>query len=142
MQRQLERRGALPNLERGEGVHVQLGQDFLDRPADVDVEVAGEGRMDAALEADLGAAALPRLLTAADDLVERHEIGRPAQVGGQLALGKGTEAASEVADVGVVDVARDDVRDGVAADLPAKLVGGSDDRGEVATAGAEELGDV
>ena len=40
--------------------------------------------------------------------------GGPAQVLGQLALGERAEAAAEVADVRVVDVARDDVADRVA----------------------------
>src|SRR5436190_238364 len=113
---------------------VQVGEDLLDRAADVDVEVAREGGMDAALQTDLGAAALPGLLAAADDLVERDEVRRAAQVGRQLALGEGAEAAAEVADVRVVDVASDHVGDGIAADLAAQGVGGCDDCGEVASA--------
>ena len=40
---------------------VQVGQRALDRAHDVDVEVAGEGGVDPALEADLDRAALPGL---------------------------------------------------------------------------------
>ena len=75
------------------------------------VVVAVERRVDAALEADLDGAALPRLLDAADDLVERREVGGAAQVLGELALRERAEAALEVADVRVLDVPRDDVRD-------------------------------
>ena len=120
-------------------MHVQVRQNLLDRAADVHVEVAREGRMDAALQADFGAAALPGLLATADNLVERDEVRGAAQVGRQLPLGKGAEAAAEVADVRVVDVPCDDVGDGVAADLTAQGVGGLNDCGEVVTAGSEEL---
>src|SRR3954471_22851433 len=53
---------ALPDLEGGECVQVQFGQSLLDRPADVDVEVAREGGVDTALKANLGRAALPGFL--------------------------------------------------------------------------------
>src|ERR671939_289710 len=49
----------------------QVGHRRLHRAADVEVRLPGEGGMDAALEADLGRAALPRLLRAADDLLQR-----------------------------------------------------------------------
>src|SRR5213075_2000059 len=109
VERQLEGGSALPDLERREGVDVKPWHGVLDRPADVDVEVAGEGGMDPPLEADLRGAALPGLVAAAHDLIERDEVGRPAQVGGELALRERAEAAAEIADVRVVDVARDDV---------------------------------
>ena len=44
--------------------------------------------MDAALQADLDCAALPGLAAAADDLVERDEVGRAAQVLRQLPFEK------------------------------------------------------
>ena len=91
------------------------------------VVVAGEGRVDPALEADLGRAALPGLARAADDLVERDEVRRAAQVRRQPALREGAEAAAEVADVRVLDVPRDDVADLVAAHLAPEPVGGGED---------------
>ncbi len=103
-EREPEGRRALPDLERREGVHVQIGQLALDRLDELDVVVAGERRVDAALEADLDRASLPGLVAAADDLVERDEIGRAPQVLGQLPFRERAEAATEVADVGVVDV--------------------------------------
>ena len=71
VERLAERRRALPDLERRERVHVQVGQLALDRLADLDVVVAVEARVDPALEADLDRAALPGLVRAADDLLGR-----------------------------------------------------------------------
>ena len=60
-QRHVEPAGAFGHLERGEAVHVDLGRDLLHGPGDVDVVVAVEVGMDAALQAHLGRAALDRL---------------------------------------------------------------------------------
>ncbi len=115
-----EGRRPLPDLERRERVHVDLGDFRLDRAHDARVVVAGERGMDPALEADLGRAALPSLPRAADDLLERNEVRRPAQVPRQLPLRERAEAAAEVADVRVLDVPGHDVRDLVAAGLAAE----------------------
>ena len=120
---------------------VQVGQRLLHRRADLQVRLAGESRVDPALEADLDGAAVPRLPRASDDLLDRHDVRLPAQVRGQLPLGEGAEAAAEVADVGVVDVPRDDVADLVAAGLAAQLVGSGQHRAEVGAARLEEGGD-
>src|SRR4030095_5920561 len=48
-----ERGRALPDLERGEGVDVQVRKVALDRLDELDVVVPGERGMDAALEAHL-----------------------------------------------------------------------------------------
>ena len=126
-EREAERRRALPDLEGRERVHVHVRHRALDRPHDRLVVLAGEGGMDAALETHLGRAALPRLDDAADDLVVRDEVRRPAEVGGELPLREGAEAAAEIADVRVLDVARDDVAHRVAAHLAAEPVGGGED---------------
>ena len=102
------------------------GTRCLDRGDDLRVVVAGEGRVDAALQAHLGGAALPRLDRAPHDLLHRHEERRPAQVLGELALRERAEAALEVADVRVLDVPGDDVADLVAADLAPEPVGGGE----------------
>ena len=102
---------------------MDLGRRRLHRPADLEVGRAAVVGMDAALQAHLGRAALPGLAGAARDLGEVEVVGRPAQMLGEPALGEGAEAAAEVADVGVVDVAVDDVGDPLAADLLAQLVG-------------------
>ena len=95
-----------------------------------------------ALQAHLDRAAIPRLPAAPDDLVERHQVRRPAQVLGELALRERAEAAAEVADVRVVDVPRDDVADGVAAHLTAKRVGRARDRRLSLASRLEERGDI
>jgi hypothetical protein len=98
--------------------------------------------VDPALKADLGRAALPRLLRPPHDLVQRHEVGRAAQVLGELALRECAEAAAEVADVRVLDVACDDVGDLVAADLAAEAVRGSEDALALRAAGTQEPGEL
>ena len=117
-----ERRRALPDLERRERVHVHLGNGPLDRRHDARVVVARERRVDAALKAYLGRPALPRLAHPPDDLLLGNEIRRAAQVRRELALRERAESAAEVADVRVLDVARDDVGDLVAAHLAAQCV--------------------
>ena len=59
-ERDAESRGALPDLECAEGVDVQVGHRILDRPNHGDVVVTVEGRVDPALETDLGRSACPR----------------------------------------------------------------------------------
>src|SRR4029453_17245311 len=96
---------------------------FLDGAADRFVGLAGVVGMDAALQADLGGAALPRLDGAARHFFQREIVGLAAQVVVRAALGEGAEAAAEVADVGVVDVAVDDVGNDAAANRLAQGVG-------------------
>ena len=55
-ERLAEALGALGDLERGEAVDVDVGRGVLHRPGDVDVVVAVEVRVDAALQAHLGGA--------------------------------------------------------------------------------------
>ena len=114
MQRQPQRVGAVPDLQRREGVHVDVGRRHLHRLDDGEIGVAGVAGMDAALQADLGGAALPGLARARRDLVEVEIVGLVAVAEAVPALGEGAELAAVGADVGVVDVAVDDVGDGVA----------------------------
>ena len=109
---------------------------------DLGVVVAREGRVDPALQAHLGGAALPRLLRAAHDLVHRHEEGRAAQVLGELALRERAEAALEVTDVRVLDVPRHDVGDLVAAHLAPQPIGSSEHPLPLAAAGREQPHDL
>ena len=95
---------------------MHLAAPRLHRPADLECSRAGIIRVDAALHADFGRAARARLAHARRDLVEREIVWPAAQVFAGLALREGAELAPEVADVGVVDVARDDVADDVAVD--------------------------
>ena len=77
-ERHVEPARAFGDLERGEPVHVDLRRDRLHRPRDVDVVVAVEVGMDAALQAHLGRAALDRLDDPALHLLhlERDTAGR------------------------------------------------------------------
>src|SRR6266700_2432584 len=100
-----ERSRALPDLQRAERMHMQVRYGVLDRLHDGRVVVTGEARVDPALKADLGRAAVPRLDGTPDDLRMRDQVRPPTQVRGQPALREGTEAAAEVADVRVLDVA-------------------------------------
>src|SRR5215210_5200151 len=115
---QAECRRALPDLERGKRVHVQTRYRILDRSHDGQVVIPGEGGMNTALQADLGRAAFPRLLATTHDLLVRNEVRRSAQVRSEPALRERAEAATEVTDVRVLDVAGDDVADLVPAYLP------------------------
>src|SRR5579863_7740151 len=117
-----KRRRALRDLQWREGVNVHIRDRRLDGAANAEIGLAGVIRMDAALKTYLGGASLPRLGRAAHDFLEREVIGRAAQRLVRLALGKGAELATIVADVGIVDVAVDDVADGVAGHCLAKSV--------------------
>ncbi len=115
---------------------------LLDRMADRKIGGAGIFGVDAALQAHFGGAALPGFLDAADDLVHIEVVGPAAQVLAELALREGAELAAEIADVGVVDVAGDDIGDRVARDLAAQPVGGLAHRGELVAARREQANDV
>ena len=134
--------GALGDLERGEAVHVDPGHRLLDRADDVDVELAVEGRVDAALQAHLGRAESHRLHGALGDVVEGEQVRRPPQVERQRPLAEAAERAPERAHVGVVDVAVDDVGDRVADGLAAQVVGHLGHRGDLGTAGPEQGDDL
>ena len=90
------------------------GEPCADRTQHVEVVVAVEGRVDAALEADLGAPQRLGLRDAARDLLEVEEVGVAAQVQRERALRERAEPALERADVRVVDVAVRDPGDVVA----------------------------
>ena len=129
---------AFGDFERGEAVHVDVGRGFLHRPAHVDVVVAVEVGMDAALQAHLGRAERGGLGDALLDVFEREEVGRAAQVQRQRALREAAEAALERADVRVVDVAVVHPRDDVADRRAAKVVGDLGDGHDLGAACAEE----
>ncbi len=111
---------------------------LLDRSADPEVGGAGIFRVNPALHTDFGGAAIPGLLDPPPDLREIEVIGPAAQVFGELTLGKGTELASEIADIGVVNVAGHDIADHVAIDPLPQLVGRAAYRVEFPTARREE----
>ena len=134
--------GALGDLEGGEPVDVHAGDGGLHRAEDVEVEVAVEGGVDAALQAHLGGPAFGGLDGALGDVVEGQQVRGAAQVQRQRSLGEPAERAPEGAHVGVVDVAVDHVGDGVPDRLPAQVVGHRGDRGDLRATGAEEGDDL
>jgi hypothetical protein len=73
---------------------------------------------------------------------QRQIVGRAAQILVRAALGEGAEAAAEIADVGVVDVAVDDVAHDVAADGLAQRIGGAGDMAVVGIARREQAHDL
>src|SRR5215469_4937020 len=102
---------------------VDAGCRVFHRPANVEVFGAGVARMDAALHADFGGAPRPGLAHAPFDLAERDIVWPTAQRLAHLAFGEGAEATFEITDVGVVDIAGNDVgNDVTVAGLP-QLVG-------------------
>ncbi len=114
----------------------------FDGAANGEIGLAGIIRMDAALKADLGGAPLPRLARAAHDFIEGKVIRRATQRLMRLALGESAERAAIGAYVGVVDVAVDDVADGVAADRPAQRIGRGDNAPVIGVARGEQPHDL
>ena len=108
----------------------------------VEVVVAVEVGVDAALQAHLGRALGLRLGHPPGDLVELEQVGGAAQVQRQRALGERAEAALERAHVGVVDVAVADVGDGVAHRPAAQVVGHLGHHAHLGAPGAEEADDL
>ena len=128
LQRLAEPAGALGDLQRGEPVHVHRRHRGLHGLRDVEVVVAVEVGMDAALQAHLGGAELSGLADPVGDLVVGEQVGLAAQVQRQRALGESAERALERAHVGVVDVAVAHEGDVVADDLLTQPVGELRDR--------------
>src|SRR5580704_1236340 len=107
------------HLERRESMDVDPRRGLPDGPANLDVRLAREARLDAALHAYFGRAAIPGFARPPGNLVERQRVRSASKVFAELALGKRTELAFEVADVGVIDVARHHIRNHVAAHVAA-----------------------
>ena len=114
----------------------------LDGATNAEIGLAGVIRMDAALKADFSGASLPCLDRAAHDFLKREVVRRAAQRLMRLSLGKGAELATVVADIGVVDIAIDDVADDVAARCAAKLIGRGNDAAVIGVARREQPHDV
>ena len=141
-QRLVEPPGPLGHLQGGEPVDVHVGHRVLHRPGHVDVVVAVEAGVDAALQAHLGGPELGGLDGAPGDVVEGEQVRRAPQVQRQRALGEAAEAALEGAHVGVVDVAVVHEGDGVAHHLATQLVGHLGHRRHLGTPGREQGDDL
>ena len=141
-QRDLGAARPLGHLQRGEAVDVDVGRAGAHRLEHVQVVVAVEVGVDAALQADLGGALVDRLHHAPRDLVELQQVRRPAQVERERPLGEGAEAALERADVRVVDVAVAHEGHVVAGDVAAQVVGHLGHQAHLGAAGAEQRDDL
>ena len=73
--RQAERRGAMPDLERREGVDMHAWDRLAHGGADVEIMLAGVLRVDTALHADFGGAAVPGFARATHDFLDREVVG-------------------------------------------------------------------
>ena len=136
--RQTRCRGTLPDLKRREGVHVDVRHGVLHRPDHRQVVVTVEPGMNSALQTDLGRAPVPGLQRSPGDLLQRYEVRLPPQIACELPLGERAEPAAEIADIGVLDVARDDVADVVPAHLPSFRVRGGEDAMQLLIARSEQ----
>src|SRR3546814_19465411 len=90
-------------------MHVHLWHGIFGRATNIEISLAGERRMDAALHADFRAAAFRGFAHAAADFVVVDEVGFAAQVLVRATLRECAAAALVQADVRVVDVANDSV---------------------------------
>src|SRR5579863_8014302 len=117
---------------------VEARKRLLDGSADTEISRARVLGVDAALQTDLGRPALPGFFAAPDDLVPIEIIRPAAQVLAELAFRERAKLATEVADIGIVDVAGDDVADRVAVRRTAQPVRGVADRVESVAARSEE----
>ena len=122
-ERLAEAPGAFGHLERGEAVDVDALRCLADGPDHLEVVVAVEARVDAALEAHLGGAGGFGLGHSLGDVAQLEQVGRTAQVERKRALGERAEPALEGAHVGVVDVAVGHPRDHVTDLLAPQLIG-------------------
>ncbi len=99
------------DFERREGVDVDAGRALrFTAAAEFEIGLAGVARMDAALQADFGGAACGGFARAAGDfaMVEIVAACR-AERRRRVAFGERAEAAFVEADIGVIDVAVDDI---------------------------------
>ena len=108
----------------------------------MDVVVAVEVRMDAALQADLRGALGRGLGHPPGDLLEVQQVGRPPQVQRERALRKSTETAFERADVGVVDVAVVHEGHGIADHGAPQIVGDLGHHPDLGSPGGEQRHDL
>ena len=115
---------------------------LADGPDDLQVVVAVELGVDAALQADLGGPHGLGLGHPVGDVAELEQVRRTPQVERQRPLGEGAELALEGADVGVVDVPVGHVGDLVAHDVVAELVGHLGHGPHLGAAGAEQGDDL
>src|SRR6202034_2214903 len=114
----------------------------FDGTDNIQVRLAREARMDAALQAHLCRACGRGLDRTARYLVEFEIVGRAAQIVRSTAFRKRAEATVVQTDVGVVDVPINDVGDRVADRLMTQLVRRGDNLVEIAAFDTEQAHDI
>src|ERR687892_1395160 len=134
LERDSEPRCPVEHLHRTERVDVDVGGCPLHRVQQVEVELAGQVRMDPALHADLRCAPLNGLAYASRYLLERERVALRID----LSLRERAEPASHVAHVREVDVAVYDVGDLVTDRLSPEVVGDGAERLERSAFGTEQ----
>src|SRR5579863_443730 len=103
-------------------MNVQSRNCGFDRTQQGQVGLAGVTGIDPALHADLGGASVPGLRRPPRDFVKREVIRPTPQLLSSSAFRKSAEAALEGADVGVIDIAVDDVAYDCAVGLLAQFI--------------------
>ena len=119
-------------------MHMHFWNSVFHSTRDVDVIVAIEIGVDAALQGDLCCSHFPCLCRALRDVVECEQIRSATEVEAEWAFGKTTELALESAHVGVVDIAVVHPGDGVANSALAQVVGKFSNGVHFAPASAEQ----
>ena len=120
---------ATGNFHRGKGVDVHAGKSVFDGAQEVAVEEAVEVTRQTALNADFGAAAVPSFLSAAHHFLEGKRVG----ISSLHAAAKSTKTATDKTDVGEIDVAVDDVSDGLTDGFTAQMICGGDQSLQIRT---------
>ena len=130
----IRQRRAVKNLLGGKCVYVNLGNFFLNRPAQVDVKRSIDARRQPGLNANLRSAQIPRFAYAPRNLLRRQEIALFCA----MAAAESTEAAALHADVGEIDVAVDHVGYALAHAAASQSVGGGNQPVEIVALGREQ----
>src|SRR5207302_2760071 len=126
---------AIVNFHRRKSVDVHGGNGAFDGAQEVAVEKAVEVAGKAALNANFGGAAVPGFLGAAHDLFEGERVG----IGGLRPAAKSAKAAANEANVGEINVAVDDVSDGLAGGLAPQIIRDSHQRLQASSFGSRQL---
>src|SRR5947208_16613982 len=114
-------------------MNMYLRQNLLDSPTHAQIRLTSIFWVNAALHTDLGSSTLPCLFRTPDDLIQCKIIGGPTQILAELAFGKGTELATKITNIGVVDVPVHNVRNDISIDLLAHGIRSLTNRSKIIT---------
>src|SRR5688500_13350084 len=116
-------------------MHMQPRRRLLHGRDDIQIALARVVRMNSTLETDFGRATLPSFERSLRYFFEIQVVSGTSQRSTRTTLREGAEAAGIATDVGVVDVAVDDISHIVARHLGPQLVASAHDGGEVRSVG-------